>query len=419
MILPPRNTTLYKLGGTKFFRASSSQLVDGRGANLQNVSKSMRAIYIPDGYYPESDWEKCLAYFTKVQELVKEGKDWRAALDIFTPEELKRIRIFGQIDQAGAEALIVAYYCRPMKFRDLFLNGVKPHVFVALHNFTQQFKLKCPEQADLIDRAVMTQISHLSKLDGWKKLKDLISGSDNWPAQERYYFIAKMLVHGLNYGMRAPTFQINVLEKSEGKIVLDRATSETYYHGYHGLFPEINWFNMEVKEQVLRTGYIYNLLGYPIYFHDPDESDMKDVIAAGPQSTVGCITHIAYTHEQLLLEASNGYRKKFNDLPQEVTYVLDTYGCKPRKWDLLNNSHDSYMTQCPIGEESEMCKIKQYFMNQNLTSPRGEKFQMRSEAQVGMNWSPAKDISEGYLKEPMSYALKNKFNLDGLRVINW
>ncbi len=419
MILPPRNSTLYKLGGTKFFRASSSQLVDGRGANLQNVSKHMRAIYIPDGYYPDSDWEKCLAYFAKVQELLKTDKDWRAALDIFTSEELLRIKLFGQIDQAGAEALIVAYYCRPMKFRELFLNGVKPHVFIALHNFCMEFKIKSPLMADLIDRALITQIPALKKLDGWKALDSLIKGSDNWPAAERYYFIAKMICHALNYGMRAPTFQINVLEKSEGKVILDRATAEAYCGKYHELFPEINWWNMETKETVLRDGRIYNMLGFPLTFHDPDESDMKDVVSAGPQSTVGCITHIAYTHEQLLLEASNGYRKKFNDLPSEVTYVLDTYGCKPRKWDLLNNSHDSYMTQCPIGEESEMCKIKQYFMNQNLVSPRGEKFQMRSEAQIGFNWSPAKQITEEYKSEPLTYALCNKFNLTGLREINY
>ena len=65
----PRNTTIYKLGGTETFRASSSKWF-GRGTNLQNIEKSMRQLYWAD-----------------------DGK------------------VLVQVDQSGAEALIVSYLC--------------------------------------------------------------------------------------------------------------------------------------------------------------------------------------------------------------------------------------------------------------------------------------------------------------------
>jgi hypothetical protein len=402
----PRNTTLFKLGGTKFFRAAASQLPSGHGTNLQNISKSMRAIYVPDGYRPIFDDLKAIQYL-KDRDLTK-----------FTTEERQRIKIMCQVDQAGAEALIVAYYCRPGKFRDLFLNKVKPHVFIALHNFCNDFKAKSPELSDVIDKALITIIPALQKLDGWKQLDTLIKSSDNWPAAERYYFIAKMICHALNYGMKHPTFRENVLAKSEGMVILSKEQAISYCDKYHELFPEINWWNMEVIETALKTGVIYNMLGFPLQFHEPDESDMKDVIAAGPQSTVGCITHVAFTREQEFIES--GYMvRDFYKLDPEVTKALDTWGQRKRDWDLLNNSHDSYMTQCPIGEESELAKVKQFFMNQELTSPRNEKFNMKSEMQVGLNWAPAKQLPAEYANAELTPEIINKYNLVGLREISW
>ena len=38
----PRNTTIYKLGGTETFRASSSKWF-GRGTNLQNIERKASA----------------------------------------------------------------------------------------------------------------------------------------------------------------------------------------------------------------------------------------------------------------------------------------------------------------------------------------------------------------------------------------
>ena len=95
----PRNSCSWGIGLADSFRQQSKKCSNGTGTNLQNPTKAICKIYEPD-----------------------EGK------------------IFCQADQAGAEALIVAYLCKPGPFRNLFLQGIKPHVFVALHNFRKQFE---------------------------------------------------------------------------------------------------------------------------------------------------------------------------------------------------------------------------------------------------------------------------------------
>src|SRR5690242_10436940 len=89
-----RNTTQYKIAGTKTFRLSSSKALRRWGGNLQNIEKSMREIYEPDP-----------------------GK------------------IFVQVDQSGAEALITAYCCEDGQYRELFKNGIKPHSYLGMHLF--------------------------------------------------------------------------------------------------------------------------------------------------------------------------------------------------------------------------------------------------------------------------------------------
>ena len=329
----PRNTTIYKLGGTETFRASSAALF-GMGTNLQNIEKSMRALYYAD-----------------------EGKK------------------LVQVDQSGAEALIVAYLCRKGRFRDLFLHGVKPHVFVAMHVFMQKWQMMLKD-IDMMS-FVSTPISELKTKDGWKLLDKIIKESDNWQASERYYYIAKMICHASNYGMRGAAFQLNVLEKSRGKIVLTKQQADDYLMRYHSLFPEITEWHSWVADQLRCTKTLYNLFGFPREATGIlNEQDYKEWYAFCPQSTVGCITHIACTKLQ--------------------QYIEDT----GRDWDLLGNCHDSFVAQCPIGEERELATVMTDFICMELTSFRGEKFRMRSEAQTGFNWGPyKKDKNEDGLVE--------------------
>jgi DNA polymerase I-like protein with 3'-5' exonuclease and polymerase domains len=342
-----RDSTSWVISGTKTFRLGSRKILHKFGGNLQNIEKSMREIYIPD-----------------------DGK------------------IFVQTDQSGAEALIVAYLCEAGSFRQLFLHGVKPHVYVALHVFKDVWKKKMKEKGitgDVpldIDAICKTPIQALKSNPYWRDLDLLIKDSDNWSLAERYYYLAKQTCHSSNYGIEPPTFRMNILEKSGGKIVISKEDSEHFLRTYHGLFPEIQDWHRRMRSQVEKTRMLYNLHGHPytITSHVILETGWKELFAWVPQSTVGMITNIAYAKMQSFIE-----RNKLS-------------------WDLLTNCNDSYLLQCPMAEVQECALKAKEFMEQEFESPVDSvKFRMRSETQAGMNWAPAK--------------IEQKKNLMGLKEI--
>lgn len=340
-----RNSCTYKITGTKTFRLASSKILGQYGNNLQNVEKEMRQIYVPD-----------------------EGK------------------IFVQVDQSGAEALIVAYCAKAGKYRQLFTNGIKPHVYVGMNLFKDVWPRKMREhnllsvdEAFDIEEFCGTEIAQLKLHPQWKNLDSLIKDSDNWSISERYYYLAKQTEHSSNYDIQAPTFQMNILEKSGGKIVINQKQAQFFLDTKHGLFPEIKEWHAEVRGTAERTKRLYNLHGHPYEITRAElrDSDWKELYAWIPQSTVGEITNIAYANMSDFIEQEN------------------------LKWDLLANTHDSYLLQCPIAEAKD-CVIKgKEFMEQSFISPfDSTPFRMKSDAAVGFNWRPyKKDKNELGLKE--------------------
>lgn len=370
-----RNSTTYKIAGPKTFRLSSSQILPkkimfegkikrkGWGGNLQNVEKGMREIYIPDGYSPAL-YEKCLYYLKS------------SDLSIFSEEERATLRIFVQRDQSGAEALIVAYCAEPGQYRELFKSQIKPHSYLAMHLFSEIWPDKMLEhnlissKSDFdIQELIKCPISQLRQHPFWSPLDKLIKSSDDWPLTERYYYLAKQTEHSSNYDVQPPMFRLNVLEKSGGKVVIEKEESERFLATKFSLFPEIKGYHRWVRQCAEKTKMLYNLHGHPytITAWELIESKWKELYAWIPQSTVGEITNIAFT---------NMYQ-----------YVCDNN----KHWDLLQNNHDSYLCQCPVGEEKECAAAMGQFLEQEFTSPiDSAKFSMRSEVQYGFNWSPAK-----------------------------
>jgi hypothetical protein len=325
-LLHPRSCTDYKLGGTAFFRAASKKTMSRWGTNLQNPSKSICKLYVPDEGYT-----------------------------------------FVQTDQAGAEALVVAYLCRHGNFRDLFLSGIKSHTYVALHAFKEQWKKLLPEVD--VEGISLLPVPLVKLHPQWPELSKLIAESDNWESAKRYYYIAKMICHASNYGITAGALRLNVLIKSEGTIVLSQKQAQFFLDIYHGLFPEIREWHKEIDETALNEGVLYTCQGFPITITVPlREVKKKDLYAAIPQATVGLITHVAITGMYNFINSSG----------------VD--------WHVLNNKHDSLLAQCPDSmEEIRACgkKSQELISEQPLTTPRGEVFYMKSEAQYGWNWSPA------------------------------
>lgn len=331
-----RLTCAYIITGTDTFRLGSRKLLafkpdPGFGTNCQNWDKKKRILVIPD-----------------------KGK------------------ILGQNDQSGAEALIVAYLCRKGRFRQLFENGIKPHVFVALHIFDYVWRKKF--DASVVDRALCTNIPNLKSIPGWKELENLIKDSDNWSSSERYYFIAKQCCHSLNYAIGWPTFQMNILLKSEGSVALPAAECRRLMDVYFNLFPEIKEWWLDIQNE-LRTNNrtLYNLFGFPRKFYGNWDDEMfKQAYAFKGQSTVGSITNIAITECQEDIESGR--------ISPELGF------------DILQNNHDSAMWQCFDNKDCiNICAARvKTALNKEFTSPKdGVKFSMKSECKIGYNWRDA------------------------------
>jgi hypothetical protein len=334
-----RDSCTWSISGTKTFRLASRKVMGTYGGNLANIEKSMREIYVPD--------ENC--------GLV-------------------------QTDQAGAEALIVAYLCEAGAFRQLFIHGVKPHVFVGLHIFKDVWSKKMKEFPGFnVDDMIKTPIQALKSNPYWRDLDLIIKDSDNWSLDQRYYYLAKQTCHSANYGITAPTFRMNILEKSGGKINISKEDSERFLLTYHSLFPEIQDWHRRLRRQVEQTRMLFNLFGepYTISSYVFLETHWKELFSWIPQSTVGQITNVAFASMQSFIEEQK---------------LL---------WDNLINGHDSIVSQAPLDELTDCGKKQKEFIEQSFESPvDGVRFSMRSETQIGLNWRPFKDkINPGGLKE--------------------
>lgn len=359
-----RDSCTWKIGRTKTFRLGSSKILGVYGGNIQNIEKSMRVVYLSDGW-TDKDVPK-LKYYQATGDT-----------SIFNQEELERIKILVQTDEDGADARIVAYECEPKAYRQLFIHCIKSHVFVAMHLFSQIWQdrmskdgltggtdfniadyLKCPIQA-------------LKSLPHWNNLNHLIKESDDWPISERYYYLAKQTCHSANYDIQAPTFRMNILEKSGGKILVPKDESVRFLEVYRGLFPEIPERNIRVARQAETTGVLYNMFGHPYtmtsYRGWWTENTRKEWYSWSPQSTVGMIINVAVARYQDFTEQNK------------------------LRWDLLANGHDSMITQVPLGEVVEGAKKSREVVEQEFESPiDGAKFVMKSETKVGFNWAPYK-----------------------------
>jgi hypothetical protein len=319
----------------------------------------------------------------------------------------KKLKKFVQVDQAGAEALIVAYCAKPGNYRRLFEQNIKVHTYVAAHVFKDVWASKMLEHRLItsvndfnIQEMLDAPIEQVKQFPQWKPLADLIKSSDDWSVNERYYFLGKQIAHSSNYGVGPGMFRMNTLEKSGGKVVIGKEDSETFLLTYHALFPEVQSYHRWIQRTVDANHVLYNLHNHPyqITHYEIQDSQWKELYSWIPQSSVGEITTIAYTRMQQFIEIG-GRTNTITSLPKtgkEVTEALDTYFIGGNRSaicfiDNLANTHDSFLTQTLEEQETETAKVMQFFIQQSFISPiDGAPFQMQSEAVSGWNWRPAK-----------------------------
>ncbi len=339
----PRDTCAWIITGTDTFRLGSRKLLARRqllegyniGANRQNVEKSLR-----------QNWEADSGY------------------------------LLCQTDQAGAEALVVSYLTRNAKYRSLFLNGIKPHNYLALKLFKEVWSKHFGE--GVIAKLISLPIPQLRSDPDWAVVSEMIKDSDNWKPIERYYHFAKKTIHAGSYGMRENTFRLQMLKESGGIINLTLEQASLFLMGFHQEFPEIREWHARVYDQAQSTKQLRNLFGFPYNITNKiREGDIKDLISWVPQSTVACITRQAFV--------------RFYEYCEE----------HKKQWHLLNDCHDSYMAEAPKEEILECAKVMKSFMEIELKSPYdGSVFRMKSAASIGKNWnSYKKGINEKGLVE--------------------
>jgi len=319
----PRFLTQYKLAGTRSFRLSASQLF-GYGGNAQNSDKE--------------------------------------SIDIFeAPPGWKIV----SADQAGAEALIVAYLARPGKYRELFIHGIKPHIYTALHLFVDKFRGEYPKE-----RYWLKPPAELQQLPEWKALSNLIKNS------KFEYDLGKKTNHAASYRMGPNTFRDSCLKESEGALVLTFQEAAFFLGTYKALFPEIVEWQDEIEKTITAHRLLRNLFGFPRRFERLfSDGYTREAISWIPQSTVGCITHRA-----------------FREVGSRIV-------SERRVAALFNNKHDSLAVLVPDDSVEWAARTLSGALDVELTGRDGVKFRMKNEVQVGQNMKKASAENPRGLKD--------------------
>jgi len=314
----PRVVSQPKIAGTRSFRLSMAKLFD-YGVNLQNPAKPLM---------------KCI--------VARQGHS------------------FVQCDQAGAEALIVAHYTRPGRYRALFQAGIKPHTFIAFRLFAAQ-KSEWFSELPLPKEAYLNELDplKLSKLDGWKTLNKAVQDSGD------PYFIGKRTCHARSYKMGWYTFIQSTLKDSHGMMVLTAAEAKRFLSMFDEMFPEIIEWQQETIAEAMETRTLRNIFGYPRHCGRIfTESYKRELISFKPQSSVAIIMHRALFNAAEYIRANK------------------------RPWNLVNNKHDSGMLEVPDADIQEAARVLQKGIAIELTGRDDVKFVMKSDAQHGKNWAP-------------------------------
>ena len=173
-----------------------------------------------------------------------------------------------------------------------------------------------------------------------------------------------MTAHAASYDMRWKTFQINVLEKSQGTIRLTVAEAKFYLEMFGTLFPEVIRWQEKIKNKLMADRTLVNLFGYSRTFYNRwNDSLVREGYSWIPQSTIGLITSMAIYEFDEYVEAHN-----------------------LQEWDVLNDKHDSMLIQVPAKDEEAASALLTQCMSRSLTSTTGIPYRMEVEISRGLNW---------------------------------
>lgn len=316
MLIPSyRYTSAFSITGTESYRLSSRKILGIYGGNEQNLSENARQYLIADP-----------------------GK------------------AIIQVDQAGAEALVVAHLCRRGNYMRLFELGIKPHTYLALNIFIDDFRGNHPRE-----RYQFRTPDELFELPEWAELNETISSN---PAHVTKYQLGKKVAHAKAYRMGPQTFRMQALKESQGAIRLSLAEAKSFLRTYDILLPEIGEWHLEVIEELSNTRILRNLFGFPRTFHGRMCEELtRKAVSYVPQSTVGVLTSMVFTEMQAYAEREG------------------------RDWEMLINAHDAVVAQAPVDEAVECATMIAELFRRPIQAPKGTVLRMKSEASIGPTWA--------------------------------
>ncbi len=248
----------YNIAGTKTFRFSSSGDAFGSGMNLQNLSKGTEAVLAP---IVKANGPMLVQDLARVSTL-SHDKFFKA---LEAEEEAGVISVSG----TGNDMKVFFRFMLP-NVRRLFIPG-EGWVMVDMD----------------LDRADL-QVAVWEWDD--KEMKDVLrSGTDmhsvNAAALGCSRQMAKMFVHGTNYGGSARTMAINC-----GLTVHQSDTMQKRWFAAH---PGIKDWHNRVTQSLYASRSVQNRFGFRCFFFDRIESIIPDALAWIPQSTVGNVINTA------------------------------------------------------------------------------------------------------------------------------
>lgn len=138
--------------------------------------------------------------------------------------------------------------------------------------------------------------------------------------------MAKMFVHGTNYGGSARTMAANT-----GLLVKQAEQMQNRWFQAH---PKIKDWHKRISLQLLYTRTVNNKFGYRRFYFDRMEDLLPEALAWVPQSTVACVIN-------------RGLKNLYDNLAKDV--------------DILLQVHDSLLLQIPVAKAEELQpKIVEY-----------------------------------------------------------
>lgn len=272
----------FNVAGAETYRWSSSESAFGTGTNLQNLSRGLE------------DEEEIDASELKQYKMPNIRRQ-------FIPDPGYTI---AEVDQAGADAQVVAWEANDEILKELFRAKLKLHV------------------------------------ENGKMMYGSLMGPDG--RREPYYTRVKTGVHQTNYGATPRT-----LSMSLGISIME---AEKFQKRWFEIHPPIKDWQERVRSDLAASRTVRNKFGFRRYYFDRVESILPEALAWVPQSTVAVLSNIGIANTTTNFTEQAAYVDLFRGLIdseiEKIQQELVRLG-----FQALLQVHDSIVFQYPTRSE--------------------------------------------------------------------